>query len=88
MLKIVRVTGLPGSGKTNTMNLLYDAMQANCKKVALFSGEATAAGVAHTTRQYGLRTILIDECSERMLDDLCTTLADVDAYVIAVVVGQ
>lgn len=84
MLKITRIAGPIGSGKSHALVLIDEGMRVAGRAVQFYTGESTAKGIAQNF--YGNpHTILIDDCSEQLIDNLRFELAGCDAYVIAAV---
>ena len=111
MLKVIRVTGPAGSGKTRALEIIQSALIAQNRQVLMCRGNSTSRGIGQALRFYvskckpiartgwrrllpgalfatqyleGPPTVLIDECSERLLADLHEELEFIDAFVVVV----
>jgi hypothetical protein len=68
MLNIVKISGKPGSGKTELLGII--AAGAVRRNYLVVSGGSTAAGIAQAVRGSRDLVLCIDECPASLLDEL------------------
>lgn len=82
MLNIVRIAGHTASGKSTALRLIELGMCASTQPVEIYSIDDIAKDIAQAFYA-APHTILIDDCTEQLLDNLRFELAGCDAYIIA-----
>lgn len=69
-MKIERITGAPGSGKTTKLNAIAEDMDANGVPYVVASGNSTVRGILQLVERSRASVVLIDDCPEKLLQGL------------------
>lgn len=69
-MKIERITGAPGSGKTTKLNAIAADLDAKGVPYIFAHGNSSVAGISRTVARDRVSVVLIDDCPEKLLTGL------------------
>lgn len=73
-MKTLRLTGVPGSGKTLALTAISDVLVSQGKQVISFQGNSTVRGILQAVKYRPIDAVLIDEMDEPRLEEIQSVL--------------
>lgn len=81
-MKIERITGAPGSGKTTKLNAIAADLDAKGVAYYVANGNSSVRGILQAVDRFRLSAVLIDDCPEKLLTGLEQSGRDLAVYAV------